>query len=176
MPKIRSKLLLIKFRRQKLTKRELDRVTNALKFGIKAWVRAAELVIPVYSGASRASLDKLASIVKINVSTTPSPSAVRRLGPSKIVRRQAQARSESRGGLTVSGTRVTFVFSSTLQWLVDNELGEMNDGVAESGRLITPIPYNFIDFANRVAQGVIQKRLKGRTIDLRGILDLKLVR
>lgn len=176
MRPIKSKMLTIEMDLSKLNKRTTERVVNAVKFGAKAWIRAAESVIPVYSGASRASLDQLAAVFNMNIATSPTRNAIARLGPARIARRQAQARSESRGGLRVNKKSVTFFYESTLQWLVDNELGDINDDVAKSGRLITAIPYNFIDFANRAAQGVIAKRLRGRTIDLTGILKLKIVR
>ncbi len=176
MPVVKSKLFAIILKKKKLTKQETERIVNAVNFGIKAWVKAAESVIPVYSGASRASLDQLAATVKMNVSTNPTPNAVKRLGPTEIAKRQDQARSESEGGIKVSPKQIVFFFRSTLQWLVDNELGQANDAIARSGNLITPIPYNFIAFANRVAQGVMLKRLRGRTIDLTRMVDIKLIR
>lgn len=176
MPVIKSKFLTIDLNLDKINKQMQTRFINAITFGIKVWVKEAEAVIPVYSGASRASLDQLAASVGMNVSTTPAPNAVRRLGPAKIASRQAQARSESRGGIRVHKKNITFFFESTLQWLVDNELGEINDAVARSGNLITPIPYNFIDKANKAAVARINERLKGRTIDLRGNLNFKIVR
>lgn len=176
MPQIRSKLVTIKLKKNELTKRETTRVVNAIKFGIKAWVREAEKNIPVYSGASRASLDQLAATVGINVSTTPTPNAIKRLGPSKIAQRQAQARSESSGGIKVTSKSITFFYESSLQWLVDNELGEANDVVAKSGNLITPTPYDFMSKSNRIANAVMIKRLTGRTIDLRGLFDIRTIR
>ncbi len=174
MPQVKSKLVTIVLKDKELTKRETERIVNAIKFGIKAWVKAAEAIIPVYSGASRASLDQLAAVVGMNISTTPTTNAVKSLGPAAIAQRIAQARAESSGGIRVNKKSITFFFESSLQWLVDNETGEANDGVAP--RLITPIPYNFIAFANRVAQGVIVKRLRGRTIDLRRIFDVQILR
>ncbi len=176
MPVVKSKLLAISLKKKKLTKRETERVVNAVNFGIKAWVKAAEGVIPVYSGASRASLDQLAATVDMNVSTTPTTNAVKSLGPAEIAARQAQARSESEGGIKVSPRQIVFFFRTTLPWLVDNEFGGGNDAVERSGNLITSRPYNFVAFANRVAQGVMLKRLRGRTIDLTGMVDIKLVR
>ncbi len=176
MPVIKSKLVATVLKTSRLTKKEAERISNALKFGIKAWIKSAEQTIPVYSGASRASLDQLAAVVQMNVSTTPSPNAVKRLGPSKIASRQSQARASSEGGVEIRGKQIIFAYRTTLPWLVDNENGEANDVVAKSGNLITPIPYNFVDTANVAALAVIQKRLEGRTIDLRGILDVKIIR
>ncbi len=175
MSRIKSKFVAITLNVDKVTKRQQTRIINAITFGIKAWVREAESIIPVYSGASRASLDQIASVVKVDVSTTPTTNAIKRLGPAAIASRQAQARSDSRGEIQVNKDTIIFFYESTLQWLVDNELGNANDAVARSGNLITPIPYNFIDRANQKATEVIQRRLKGRTIDLRGILDFKTI-
>ena len=169
MARISSKYLKVSLNIDKITQRILTRAENALKVGAKAWVLSALENIPVYSGASLASLDGIGAAVGIPIGITSTRSANTRLGPSEVQARQAQARAQSTGGMKRTKTTVSFFYSTTLPWLVKNEQGEADD---VSGNLITPTPYNFREKGNVIAQQEILRKLKGRTIDLRGLFDI----
>ena len=170
MARISSKYLKVSLNIDKITKRILTRAENAIKAGAKAWVLSALDNIPVYSGASRASLDKIATAVGIKgIGIFSVSSAQVRLGSAKILARQNQGRDESIGEIRKTKTTISFFYATTLPWLVANELGEQDK---VSRNLIKPIPYNFRDKGNIVAQKEIIRKLKGRTIDLRGFFDI----
>ena len=171
VPPIKSRLHTIELDVGKLTKKLMARYVNAIKFSARAWVKEAEANIPQYSGASHASLEAIAAGVGApSVSVFATQSAREHLGPTEIARRQAQARSESRGGFKQTATGISFFYETSLFWLALNETS--NQQAAMGGRLITPGPYNFREKADKVAQEVITERLKGRTIDLRGTLKI----
>lgn len=147
----------------------LTRVENALKAGARAWVLSALNNIPVYSGASSASLDKIGQVVGVPIGVFSSRNANAKLGPSAVRARQQQGRNQSIGEIRRTKTTVSFFYATTLPWLVKNELGEQDE---VTGNLITPTPYNFREKGNAVAQQEILRKLRGRTIDLRGFFDI----
>ncbi len=171
MPVIKSRLQTVELDVGKLTQKLMARYTNAIKFAARDWVKTAEANIPQYSGASHASLEAIAAGVGApTVSVFATQSAREHLGPAEIARRQAQARSESRGGFRITRTGISFFYETSLFWLALNETS--NQQAAMGGRLITPGPYNFREKADKVALKTLQERLRGRTIDLRGTLKI----
>ena len=169
MARISSKYLKVSLNIDKITKRILTRAENALKAGAKAWVLSALENIPVYSGASRASLDKIGTIVGVPIGIFSTRNANTVLGPSAIRTRQQQGRDQSTAEIRKTKTTTSFFYSTTLPWLVKNEQGESDQA---TGNLIKPTPYNFREQGNVVAQQEILKKLRGRTIDLRGFFDI----
>ncbi len=169
MARISSKYLKVSLNVDKITKRILTRVENAVTAGAKAWVRSALDNIPVYSGASMASLDKIANAIGVNLGVFSTTNARIRLGPAEVRKRQQQGRDESTGELRKTKTTISFFYATRLPWLVANELGERDE---VSGNLIKPIPYNFREKGNAIAGQEILRKLKGRTIDLRGFFDI----
>lgn len=138
---------------QRLVLRNADEyVKETIEEAARAWVRAAVAIIPVWSGASRATLQALANAVNEPVPIDPKQSA-----PNRI----ALGRLYSRGGVERKGAaHYDFYYETTLRYLIANETKNVKprtEGLFS--RLIEPTPYKFREAGDRAAQAVIEKRL-----------------
>lgn len=107
----------------------------------RIWLRHAIPAVPVWSGASRATFEQLASAVGVNVPITVAPKA-----PNRV----ALGRANSRGGIEKGKGKANwrFYYENNLRYLAANETRSV--GVGEAGvkwGLIQPTPYNFREAA-----------------------------
>ena len=97
------------------------------------WLNATAIaIVPVWSGASRATFLKLASAVSFQLSIGRSPTAPNRVSLGK---------SKSSGGIKINKSKGTYFFfyQTTLEHLVHNEFNPPPAGF----NLIKPGPYRF---------------------------------
>jgi len=132
-------------------RRELDReITEILARSAFEYVVAAVEQIPVWSGASRATFSRLASIVSAPLPISPVVSS----GVSR-------GASQGGGGLNVRNGLGSFIYQTTLPHLVFNESNNGNTpggrGPGQFGRLRTPGPYNFQEVAGDRAEAVLNE-------------------
>ena len=108
----------------------------------RIWVRTALDIIPTWSGASRATLQALASAVDEHVAID-----VRGDAPNRI----ALGRLYSSGGINqVKASHYEFYYETSLRYLIANENQNVKPGTfGLSGSLITPTPYQFREAGNR---------------------------
>lgn len=135
-------------------------VKETIEMAARAWVQAAVEKIPVWSGASRATLQALASAVNESVSIDPVSTA-----PNRI----ALGRLYSRGGIERTGrAQYNFYYETSLRYLIANETKRVRPRTnGLRGRLIRPTPYNFREAGEKAANAVIEARMKD--LPLRGI-------
>ena len=115
------------------------------------WVSTAVALIPVWSGASRATFAKLARAISFSFDNRPVSTA-----PD----RRSRGESESEGDVIFDRASGNFLFryATDLKWLVFNEENDANQGGDPDVffRLLNPGPYNFVDTANDAARPVLQ--------------------
>lgn len=120
-------------------------VEDAVKEGARIWVRAAVEKIPVWSGASRATLQALASAVNEHVEIDISSTAPQRI---------ALGRLYSSGGIErIALGNWKFTYETSLRYLIANEttrVAPRTEGLR--GSLIEPTPYNFREAGNQAVQ------------------------
>lgn len=148
---------LISFNSRLAKKAVNDAFRRVLRKAVEAWVRTAEEIIPVYSGAARATLRKLASDVGINVPITPTPNAVKRVGDRTSLGEAAGANSKL---IEVPG-RYGFKYSADLPHLIANETIA---GLHNVLNLKTPTPYNFREQADEAFRKVFFDELAKENI------------
>ncbi len=180
----KSKLATIDFDIKGAIQRERIQYIDALKLGVRAWIQTAQANIPLWTGASRASLEKLVEVtnasfetgvapIKIDISTgPPAASAIGKFGDAGIRERISQARQESTGEFKINKRSISFSYSTSLPWLVNNELG-ITDSLSQLTK--RPIPYNFLEKSDAAAQSVLLGLLRARTIDLSKDMKIKIV-
>lgn len=150
--KFRAKLELPALSRLVLPRAD-DFVRETIELAARAWVKEAISIIPVWSGASRATLQALASAVDMSVPISPKSSAPDRISLGRLY---------SRGGIerTARG-KWNFYYETNLKYLIANETTRVAPGTEGlRGSLIHPTPYQFREAGNRAAQAVIDQRLK----------------
>lgn len=138
---------------QRLVLRDADAfVKETIEGAAREWVRAAVSIIPVWSGASRATLQALADAVNEPVPIEPREDAPDRIGLGRLY---------SRGGIEKTGRAAyNFYYETTLRYLIANETTRVRprtEGLF--GSLIKPTPYNFREAGDRAAQAYIDQRL-----------------
>ena len=115
------------------------------------WIDVATSIIPVWSGASRATFARLAQDVSFQLQLGNTPAA-----PD----RTSLGLAQSDGGVEFDEQRGIFSFryETTLDHLVFNEKKNANDGgdPAVFSRLLRPGPYNFHETANQAARSVFE--------------------
>ena len=120
-------------------------VEDAIKEGARVWVRAAVERIPVWSGASRATLQSLASAVNEHVSIDVSSTA-----PERI----ALGRLYSSGGVErIALGNWRFTYETSLRYMIANEtrrVAPRTEGLR--GSLIQPTPWKFREAGNEAVQ------------------------
>ena len=139
---------------QRLLVKDADAfVKDVIEGAAREWVKAAVAIIPVWSGASRATLQALADAVGESVPISPSSTAPDRIGLGRLY---------SRGGIEKKGkASYSFYYETTLRYLIANETQKVaprTEGLF--GSLITPTPYKFREAGDRAAQAYIDKRLR----------------
>lgn len=115
-------------------------VRSRAEAAARAWLSVTAPIVPVWSGASRATFTKLGSAVGADIDISPEV-------PSRI----GIGVSSSEGQLTVEGARASFKYSTTLPWLVYNEFNNANDA---GFHLRNPGPYRFQEAGLRALQGL----------------------
>jgi hypothetical protein len=119
-----------------------DQLVESLIQATMQWLGAATAIIPVWSGASRATFLSLARA--INYSLTISP---------KVISRISMGSAESEGGLKIDKDtgKFSFFYSTTLEHLVYNEYNNANENPDPGlfARLLQPGPYNFQETARQ---------------------------
>ena len=120
-------------------------VENAVEEGARIWVRAAAEAIPVWSGASRATLQALASAVNEHVDIDISSSAPDRIGLGRLY---------SSGGIQrFAMGSYAFTYETSLRYMIANEttrVAPRTNGLR--GALIHPTPWQFREAGNRATQ------------------------
>ena len=121
-------------------------LTKEIKRAATAWLNATVLsVIPIWSGASRATFTKLARAVSFPLTITgikaTSGDNPKALGPSVGIQK-------SRGSVSANekSGRFTFTYGTTLFHLVFNESNNANQSPGAGklyAKLLRPGPYNF---------------------------------
>ncbi len=127
-------------------------VKETIELAAKAWVEEAIKIIPVWSGASRATLQALASAVNISVPIATKPNAPNRVSLGRLYS-AGGIRKQKRGYWD-------FYYETNLRYLIANETKKVaprTEGLFSS--LIDPTPYQFRDAGNRAAQAVIEARM-----------------
>lgn len=139
---------------QRLVLRDADTfVRETIEGAAREWVRAAIDIIPVWSGASRATLQALASAVNVPVPISPKASAPNRIGLGRLY---------SRGGIEKDGrASYNFYYETSLRYLIANETQRVKPRTyGLFSRLIEPTPYKFREAGDKAAQAYIDKRLQ----------------
>lgn len=131
-------------------------VVDVLKGAAKEFIHSALASIPVWSAASHHTLAKLAEDAGVTITTVPRPSS-----PSgwKIPDRRELGRSHAGGGIISRKGEVVMEYSTTLDYLIRNELG-IADVVTP--KLLKDIPYNFREAAQEAAFQYAVKTLQER--------------
>lgn len=128
----------------------IDRyVEDTIREAARVWLRAAMDIIPTWSGASRATLQALASAVDVHVSID-----IKDTAPDRI----ALGRLTSRGGVDRNGQGSwSFFYETQLRYLIANEntrVAPRTEGLR--GSLIAPTPYQFREAGNRAVQSFLE--------------------
>jgi hypothetical protein len=114
----------------------------AVAQGLMEWLEAVLAEIPVWSGASRATLVKLAQQIGYGLPIAPAATAT-----GERIDRTWMGMAQSDGTLTADkeAGAYTFTYSTSLPWLIWNEYHNANVEPDPTlfYRLIEPGPYNF---------------------------------
>ena len=123
---------------------------DVIEQAARIWVRTALDIIPTWSGASRATLQALATAVDEHVSID-----VRGDAPNRI----ALGRLHSSGGITkVELGHYEFYYETSLRYLIANENQNVKPGTnGLRGSLITPTPYQFREAGNRAVKAYLDQ-------------------
>lgn len=114
-----------------------------------AWVNAAEAVVPVWTGASKATFLQLAHAVGFTITIVSSPTA-----PADATG-LGKAQSEGRlGPVDPDKGQYFFTYSTTLDHLIENE--QINANTALGLHLKHPGPYHF----QELGQAAFEKEAK----------------
>lgn len=128
-------------------------IQETIEQAARIWVTTAAENIPVWSGASRATLQALASQVGVTIPIKVSDTAPDRIALGRLV---------SRGGVEREGRgRWLFYYESQLNYLAINETQVVlpkTHGLR--GSLISPTPYKFQEAATRAAEIYINQRIE----------------
>lgn len=117
-------------------KKALDtRMRELLAQGLMEWLSAVEAVVPVWSGASRATFIKLGQLINYQVSTSGGNAPFRREETGL-----AMSTAEGFDETNTSKGYYAFTYGTTLPWLIVNEY---NDATQWGFNLINPGPYDF---------------------------------
>lgn len=120
-------------------------VKESVEEAARRWVRAAVEVIPVWSGASRATLEALASAVGEHIDIDVK---------GDVENRIALGRLFSRGGIERDGeANWSFFYETSLRYLIANETQNVQPRThGLRGKLIEPTPYNFREAGNAAVE------------------------
>lgn len=123
---------------------------DALSRAMLEYIVTFQTIVPVWSGASHATLTSLAQIVSAPLAITPSSTAFdgRRFGAS-----QGDAYYDDKGGNFV------FSFQTELPHLVYNESNNanINPDPGLRGKLLNPGPYDFVKKTNEAVRVVLRQ-------------------
>lgn len=131
-------------------RRLMDELKEQMVKGVTAWLTTADILVPVWSGASKATFSELASKVNFRLSI---------IKAARAPDRESLGRSKSEGTFEVDErkARITAVYSTTLDHLVFNEANNANVGGDPKvfSRLIQPGPYGFVAQANKAFEEAV---------------------
>ena len=122
-----------------------EHMREVIAQAVSVWLEAVLMEIPVWSGASRATFQKLAQGIGYNLPIGPAAvDAAHGLFNSRIDR-TAIGRASGDGKVTTDKGEYTFTYSTTLPWLIWNAYHNANVDPDPSlfDRLLEPGPYNF---------------------------------
>jgi hypothetical protein len=139
------------------------RLVEVLERGVKAWLKEAIHIIPVWSGASHGTLKKLAGTVGFPISIFPVTRIDSRGRVRNAPNRIAEGESHSEGELLKQFPRYGFLYKSDLDWLVDNEQFDMSGSI----NLITQTPYEFIKQSDEAFRASVRNQLQGFKSNIR---------
>jgi len=110
-------------------------MTKVIIEATKEWLVAATGRVPVWSGASRATFSKLASEVKFDIEINP-----------VVISRVGTGTAASEGRIETKDNQYTFIYHTTLPWLVWNESHNANVDPDPTlfSKLINPGPYELV--------------------------------
>jgi hypothetical protein len=133
----------------KAAQRSLDEVYKEILIeGVKEWVMAVEMIVPNWSGESRASLRALASQVDIEISAFPVAGA-----PDRVSKGEAEGHAEIR----TDNFKYSFSWKSQVFHFIYNESNNAN---AVGFHLIQPGPYHSMMAAESAFTKCTQKRIR----------------
>lgn len=120
-------------------KKDLDKyMREMIALGLAAWLDVVTAEVPVWSGASRATFMKLAGEIGYSVLGSGGPAPFDRTDEGQL---------QSKGELVadISKGEYTFIYSTTLPWLIWNEYHNANIDPDPTlfYRLKRPGPYEF---------------------------------
>lgn len=114
-----------------------ERLGEAIAQAVFIWLDTVMPIIPVWSGASRATLRPLASQIGMNIA----------LSPRAFINRESLGEASSTGKLNVDENAgiYSFSYSTSLEHLIYNEFNDANRFPDPTlfARLLQPGPYNF---------------------------------
>jgi hypothetical protein len=135
-------------------------VKETIQESARVWVRAALEIIPSWSGASRATLQSLASAVGEHVAIDIKNNAPDRIGLGRLF---------SRGGIERKALgNWEFFYESQLEYLIANETRKVAPRTyGLRGKLIAPTPYKFREAGNAAVEAYL-KTVKVPLLPLKG--------
>jgi hypothetical protein len=136
-----------------------EKLSEALAQAGCKWLYTVEEIVPVWSGASRATLSPLASYVGYSLVISPVGGAPDRIDVG-IAHGSATFEGDQERG------RYSFSYTTTLPWLIVNEYYNANTFInPKTGQpyfhLRRPGPYHFQEAAARALQEYLTTELEG---------------
>jgi len=131
-----------------------DFIREVMEDSARVWLDAVTKIVPVWSGASRATFQALASAINYHISIE-----VRGDAPDRI----ALGRLASRGGLQRRAPGYwEFYYETQLRYLIANETRKVSPGTEGlRGSLIKPTPYMFREAGKKAVEAYIKQIEKG---------------
>jgi hypothetical protein len=132
----------------KAAQRGLDEAMKEILIeGIQEWVNTVAMIVPNWSGESRASLRALAGQVGVVVPAFPVAGA-----PNRV----SKGESEGEAKITTDNFQYSFSWKSSVFHFIYNESNNAN---AVGFHLIQPGPYHSMEAANEAFQRLTKQRL-----------------
>lgn len=120
-----------------------ERLGDAIAHAAFIWIEATVPLIPVWSGASRATFRPLASKIGLAIA----------ISPRAFVTRMSLGESQSSGSVTTDANsgKFTFTYATSLAHLIYNEFNDANASPDPTlfARLLNPGPYRFQEAGQR---------------------------
>lgn len=151
MFKIRAKLQAPSFNYTIYVTQLESRARDLLSRAMLEYITTFQQIVPVWSGASHATLTRLAQLISAPLAITPSPTSFF----------DGKGYGSSRGDAYYddSGGEYVFTFETNLPHLVYNEFNDANSNPDPGlrGKLLQPGPYNFIGQTNQAVRVVLRQ-------------------
>lgn len=143
-----------------------DQLVESVIQAAMRWLSTATDIVPVWSGASRATFLSLARAIHYSLSISP-----------RVISRVSLGNAHGDGGLQIDrdAAKFSFYYSTTLPHLIYNEYNDANQNPDPTlySRLLQPGPYNFQDIAR---QACLSELSNARLPDPRAAIGTKVVK